>query len=127
MSFLIVEKKIIKRFLLATDSWNDDCLWIIANALEVFEDDEVCGIISLIARNYTEFDKYSDRRIKLLAQIIVNFLELCLKHKVPIWKINKIFSYMNKLPNRPVIFYEKTRLATIRIKDFYDKDYNRNI
>lgn len=120
-------KKIIKRFLLATDSWNDDCLWVIANALEVFEDDEVCGIISLIARNYTEFDKYSDRRIKLLAQIIVNFLELCLKHKVPIWKINKIFSYMNKLPNRPVIFYEKARLATIRIKDFYDKDYNRNI
>lgn len=115
-------KKMIKRFLLAIDSWNDDCLWVIANALEVFEEDEVCGIISLIARNYTDFDKYSDRRIKLLAQIIMNFLDLCLKHKIPIWKIDKIFSYMDKLPNRSVIFYEKSKIANIQVRGFYDKE-----
>ncbi len=111
------KKKMIKRFLLAIDHWNDDCLWIIANALEIFEADEVCGIISLIASSYTDFNKYSDRRLKLLAQIILNFLDLCLKNKTPLWKVDKVFSYMNKLPNRSIIFYEKAQVAEIQIKE----------
>lgn len=112
------KKKMIKRFLLAVDHWNDDCLWIIANALEIFEADEVCGVISLISSTYTNFNKYSDRRIKLLAQIILNFLDLCLKNKTPLWKVDKVFSYMNKLPNRSIIFYEKAQVAEIQIKEF---------
>lgn len=111
------KKKMIKRFLLAVDHWNDDCLWIIANALEIFEADEVCGVISLISSTYTNFNKYSDRRIKLLAQIILNFLDLCFKNKTPLWKIDKVFSYMNKLPNRSIIFYEKAQVAEIQIKE----------
>lgn len=111
------KKKMIKRFLLAVDHWNDDCLWIIANALEIFEADEVCGVISLISSTYTNFNKYSDRRIKLLAQIILNFLDLCLKNKTPLWKVDKVFSYMNKLPNRSIIFYEKAQVAEIHIKE----------
>lgn len=111
------KKKMIKRFLLAVDHWNDDCLWIIANALEIFEADEVCGVISLISSTYTNFNKYSDRRIKLLAQIILNFLDLCFKNKTPLWKVDKVFSYMNKLPNRSIIFYEKAQVAEIQIKE----------
>ena len=66
-------------------------------------------IYILIASTYTDFNKYSDRRIKLLAQIILNFLDLCLKNKTPLWKVDKVFSYMNKLPNRSIIFYENKK------------------
>ena len=115
-------KTMIKRFLFSVDCWNNDCLWIIANSLEIFAPDEIYSIIILILRNYTDFEDYTDRKIKLLAEIVTNFLELYANSKVSSWKIKHAFSYIEKMPSRPIIFYEKARVAYLKAENCYNKE-----
>ncbi|WP_147614488.1 helix-turn-helix domain-containing protein [Lactobacillus hominis] len=106
-------KVIIKNFLLEVEYWDDDVLWIIANCLGMYDLDQVNGIINRILGSYTDFAEYNDYKIKLLAEIAVNYLELSIKEDSYSIKQAKVANYIDHLPACSSIFYEKLKAKYI--------------
>ena len=107
-------KKIIKKFLLEVETWDENSLWVIANSLDIYSLKEIKGIINWILDSEKNFIKYTDYQIKLLAQICVNYLQLYCKDDQAQKQVQKVYEYLAQLPNRSVIFYEKAYAKSIQ-------------
>lgn len=111
--FSIDDRKIIKRYILEKTSWHNDHLWVIANSLDIYNIKDAHMLIRRITQKYQRFDNYTDRTIKLLAEIIVNYLQICITNGftdlAPV-----ALDYMDKLPAIPAIFLEKIKAEYLR-------------
>lgn len=105
---------IIKKFLLTLEDWDENCLWIIANSLEIHDLEEADRIINWLLCNERDFAHYTDYRIKLLAQIVIRYLIVALKAGYDQARIEPIYQYLAALPNRSIIFYEKMQGVYIK-------------
>lgn len=115
-------KKLIKKFLLETEEWDENNLWVIANCIDLYSLDEINGIVKKIIDNYTYFDEYSDFQLKLLAQIAVKYLEIVTKAGVLKYLAFEVYRYLNRFPSRSIIFHEKLKAEYLRsIKDDKNK------
>ena len=107
-------KSIIKKFLLEIDNWDENSLWVIANSLEIYDFEEAKSIMNWLLNNQRNFAQYTDYKIKLLAQICVNYLQLYVKNKQAQEQIAQVYNYMNQLPQRSIIFNEKVYARYLR-------------
>ena len=119
------KRLIIKKFLLAIEDWDENSLWIIANSLELYTLEEVDRIVTWLFSNQRDFDHYTDYHIKLLAQIVVSYLEQAVKENYVQGQIERGYCYLGALPNRSIIFYEKMQGAYIKAaqRGQWDKMY----
>ncbi|WP_297816649.1 helix-turn-helix domain-containing protein [uncultured Lactobacillus sp.] len=109
-------KAAIKKFLLEVELWDDDALWIIANCLGMYEIDEINSVVNRILATFDHFEDYSDYKIKLLAEIALNYLEINLEYNLISAKEQKVIDYINQLPNCSSIFYEKLKAKCLEQK-----------
>lgn len=100
-------KSIIKKFLFENENWNENSLWVIANSWEIYKVEEANEIMNWLLNNEQNFDKYTEYKIKLLAQVCINYLYLYKETKQAQQELQKIYSYMDRLPNCASIFSEK--------------------
>ncbi|WP_297817692.1 helix-turn-helix domain-containing protein [uncultured Lactobacillus sp.] len=107
-------KKLIKKFFLNVDSWDNDCLWVLSNTLEVYDLKEADGMVNHVIHDFADFDKYDNRKIQLLADIAANYLQICQDNDASIAKMNPVFAYMDKIPNLPFVFNDKLKAAAIK-------------
>ncbi|NRO37286.1 hypothetical protein [Lactobacillus helveticus] len=66
-------------------------------------------------------DEYDDQTIKLLADVALNYLKICLKNDHADQEKKKAIDYLNYLPNRSCIVAEKLegkRLIAIQESDY---------
>ena len=100
-------KSIIKKFLFENENWNENSLWVIANSWEIYKVEEANEIMNWLLNNEQNFDKYTEYKIKLLAQVCINYFYLYKETKQAQQELQKIYSYMDRLPNCASIFSEK--------------------
>lgn len=100
----------IRKTLWETESWTPDSLWIFSNAMEIYNFDELEGLVSSLIHNFSKFSKYDDRIIKLLATITLNYLQICLSQgKVQEQEVIKASDYLAKMPAISIITFEKMK------------------
>lgn len=103
-------KSRIKKTLWETESWTPDSLWIFSNAMEIYNFDELEGLVSSLIHNFSKFSKYDDRIIKLLATIMLHYLQICLSQgEVHESEVMKASSYLEELPAISIIAFEKMK------------------
>lgn len=100
-------KLIIKKFLFENENWNENSLWVIANSWKIYNVEEANEIMNWLLNNEQNFDKYTEYKIKLLAQVCINYLYLYKETKQAQEELQKIYSYVDRLPNCASIFNEK--------------------
>ncbi|QNQ80210.1 hypothetical protein [Lactobacillus sp. PV034] len=100
-------RAIIKKYLLAIEDWDENCLWILANSVELYDMEEIERIVDWLMHSERDFGEYTDYHVKLLAQIVINYLKQALRKDCDHGQIAQAYQYLEELPNRSIIFYEK--------------------
>lgn len=111
-SFSNHEKEKIKKIFWQMEKWDSDSLWIMSNVMEIYNFDELEGMVHSVWHSFNSFSKYKDRDrdIKLLATITFNYLQICLTQvKKNQSEIEKAGAFLAQLPSIPAIAYEKIK------------------
>ena len=100
----------IKKIFWEMESWNPNSLWVLSNTMEIYDFDDLEGLVNSVFHKFNDFDDYDDEVIKLLATITLNYLEICLSQdNINEQEVNRTKNYLNKLPSTSPVAFEKVK------------------
>ncbi|NRN92823.1 helix-turn-helix domain-containing protein [Lactobacillus helveticus] len=100
----------IKKTFWELESWNPNSLWVLSNTMEIYDFDDLEGLVNSVFHKFNDFDDYDDEVIKLLATITLNYLEICLSQdNINEQEVNRTKNYLNKLPSTSTVAFEKVK------------------
>ena len=81
------------------DKWDEDSLWILSYTMFIYDFNDLEGIVDSIFNKY-QFHKIRDSKIiYLLAQIAINYLNICLEQDRVKAQIKRTLTFLEDLPN----------------------------
>ncbi|MDH5100060.1 helix-turn-helix domain-containing protein [Lactobacillus kefiranofaciens] len=100
----------IKKSFWEMESRSTDSLWVLSNIMEIYDFDDLEGLVNSVFHSFNEFSGYNDETIKLLASITLNYLEICLSQdNIDEHEVERTKSYLSKLPSISLIAFEKIK------------------
>ena len=114
-------KEKIRQLLGRIKEWNNYYLWALTHIMDSYNSSSLMGVMDSVFHNYQDLTSYNDETIDLLAKVTLNYLQICLTHKVNHQKIKQTGIFLKDLPDIPDIAFEKIKgkyLIAVYRKDF---------